>query len=168
MQQLRYQLVAYLLCLRPYKYQTRSHTLSYRYINEFKWLTYSLIVKNHVKSWWNHGEQRLPTNMINKQRMLKCMMIFKIGHLWIKHLRPQHRNFGGEYHSFPHVELFILHRLHLDYTYPLPAPLRGSWKVVERSLWFTKYRTPSVVYLISQPSGNGSSWIMLRIRSEAK
>lgn len=43
-------------------------------------------------------------------------------------------------------------------------PLRGSLKVVVRVLWSTKYRTPSRVYLISQPSGRGSSFCKLKDR----
>ena len=46
-------------------------------------------------------------------------------------------------------------------SHPLLEPPRGSWNVVVLVLWSTKYLTPSAVYLISHPSGRGSSCIIL-------
>jgi hypothetical protein len=43
------------------------------------------------------------------------------------------------------------------FTYPLGAPGRGSWNVVVRVLWSTKYGTPSSVRRFSQPAGRGDS-----------
>ena len=51
-------------------------------------------------------------------------------------------------------------------TYPL-CPPRGSWNVVDLVLWSTKYLTPSPVYLISQPSGSGSSCINPWVRGSS-
>ena len=60
------------------------------------------------------------------------------------------------------VELTKRHFLYAQFnSHPLLWPPRGSWNVVVLVLWSTKYLTPSAVYLISHPSGRGSSCIIL-------
>lgn len=38
--------------------------------------------------------------------------------------------------------------------------------MVVRVLWSTKYRTPSLVYFISQPGGRAGSWIILEAQEK--